>query len=238
MASVNARTLAGQCEGEATPPVTEYCYSRLQKGHIRVVQLMSHPDRDAPIRCQLVEQSLRHPDSRRATCLYEALSYVWGSGNKPLSIFLDKGCLHVTKNLYEALLGLRDRYLPRIIWIDAICINQNDTGEREHQVGMMAEIYARASRVIVWLEEIIVDGDRGGGEVITNCDHALEVISKAATHGRPTEFLHTDREVVATLLRRSWFQRVWVSTKRPIQLAVVINSGCRYCRRLLRLGTS
>lgn len=61
----------------------------------------------------------------------------------------------MTANLHSALLHLRpangdDR---RPLWIDAICINQNDREERSQQVAMMREIYASATQVIIWLGE-------------------------------------------------------------------------------------
>ncbi|KLU88500.1 hypothetical protein MAPG_07485 [Magnaporthiopsis poae ATCC 64411] len=41
--------------------------------------------------------------------------------------------------------------VPRHVWIDAICINQDDYSERSRQVGIMAQIYQRSLMTIVWL---------------------------------------------------------------------------------------
>lgn len=57
----------------------------------------------------------------------------------------------VTKNLGAALQKLRLPDGARKIWIDALCINQDDVLERNEQVRLMGEIYSRCSRVIVWL---------------------------------------------------------------------------------------
>lgn len=200
----------------SVPPMfyamSAYRFSRLRDGYIRLLRLMPDPNQHAPIQCELFDYPLDHsfPDSRKGTHLYEALSYFWGSNDKRRSIFTDKGCLRVTENLHAALLRLRDRSLPRIIWIDAICIDQGNKKERNHQVQLMAKIYARASRVIVWLEEAAAGGDQADGEAITNGDRALEVIGNAAVHGRPTEFPLNDQDAVLKLLQRSWFQRIWV----------------------------
>ena len=52
-----------------------------------------------------------------------------------------------------ALKALRDKKRPRILWIDALCINQSDIEERSSQVAFMSSVYSRAVRVIVWLGE-------------------------------------------------------------------------------------
>ncbi|KAK5629540.1 hypothetical protein RRF57_005255 [Xylaria bambusicola] len=203
----NATTMLG-FQTTTGPPrhVPTYCYPPLRDGYIRLLLLLPpHPDQCDSIRCQLIEYPLQ--DSWKGTHPYEALSYSWGSEKKPRSIFIDgeyKSYLCVTENLHAALLRLRDCSLPRILWIDAICINQDNNEERTRQVQFMAKIYARASRVIVWLEEETPDR-----KDITNGDRALEIISDAAVHDRPTESPR-DQDAVLTLLERSWFQRIWL----------------------------
>ena len=59
--------------------------------------------------------------------------------------------LHVTPNLHSALEQLRLPDQSRVLWIDAICINQGDTSERNQQVSYMAEIYQKAAHVCIWL---------------------------------------------------------------------------------------
>jgi hypothetical protein len=84
---------------------------------------------------------------------YEALSYTWGTAtNIPITINNEHGFL-VTENLAAALRRLRRTVEPRWLWIDAICIDQNNTAERGQQVAMMGEIYKRANAVLIWLGE-------------------------------------------------------------------------------------
>ena len=186
-----------------------YHDSRLSEGYIRLLRLMPHRDEHAPIQAQLFDYLLL--DSGKGTHLYEALSYVWGSEEKPQSVYTDKGCIPITTNLHMALRCLRDCSLDRIIWVDAICINQDDTHERNSQVQSMAKIYARASRVIVWLEETTASGGQVHGEATTDGGRALKVLCKAA-NGQPTKSSNneTDKQAILTLLQRSWFQRIWV----------------------------
>jgi hypothetical protein len=83
---------------------------------------------------------------------FEALSYVWGSQEDLKQITCNKVSLSVTKNLFEALMALRDGIdEDRYLWVDAICINQNDSAEKAFQVRNMLTIYEKAVRVIAWL---------------------------------------------------------------------------------------
>ena len=84
---------------------------------------------------------------------YEALSYTWGTAaDFPITINNEHGFL-VTKNLAAALRRLRRGVEPRWLWIDAICIDQNNATERGQQVAIMGEIYKRANVVLIWLGE-------------------------------------------------------------------------------------
>jgi hypothetical protein len=156
---------------------------------------------DARIRCQLFDYLLQ--DSGKRTHQYEALSYVWGSSDKPRSILIDERDLPITVNLHEALLSLRDPYIERIIWIDAICINQGDKEERAQQVQFMAKVYSKASRVVVWL-----------GQAAKGSDHALEQILNAADDESPKPSNNeTNQQPIPDLLQRPWFQRIWVKAQ-------------------------
>jgi hypothetical protein len=97
---------------------------------------------------------------------YEALSYTWGDPKGELcevpakgdtsrlcDIKIDKHRAKVTYNLHAALLQLRYRKLPRVVWVDAICIDQKNDAEKSEQVQLMAKIYSQASKVLVWLGE-------------------------------------------------------------------------------------
>jgi hypothetical protein len=80
-------------------------------------------------------------------------SYTWAGDEKPCSITIKEQNLDVAANLYAAPLHLRDRSLERIIWIDAICIDQENMEERGQQVFLLAMIHSKAHCVLVWLGE-------------------------------------------------------------------------------------
>jgi hypothetical protein len=71
----------------------------------------------------------------------------------------------VTKNCKLALCYLRKEESGRVLWVDAICINQKDDKERGHQVGMMRDVYSKATEVLIWLGE--ASKDLGSSDPVT-----------------------------------------------------------------------
>jgi hypothetical protein len=87
---------------------------------------------------------------------YDAISYSWGMDDGSGDAFLltlDDKPFYITQNLWDGLRRIRRCKEPVRIWIDAVCINQNDDAEKSVQVLMMADIYAGAENVHVWLGE-------------------------------------------------------------------------------------
>ncbi|KXT16508.1 hypothetical protein AC579_1338 [Pseudocercospora musae] len=84
---------------------------------------------------------------------FEALSYCWGRADPSYTINVSGERLEVTENLKLALFRLRRSDAVRRLWIDGICINQQDAAEKTAQVKLMRDIYEKAHRTIVWLGE-------------------------------------------------------------------------------------
>lgn len=200
---------------QSTMPDAEYpdCYREpLSAYTIRLLRLLPGQDEHGPIHCSLFHYSL--PESTGSpTDSYEALSYVWGGSSKHRSIFIRQPTssndheLPVTDNLYDALLQLRAQCSDRLIWIDAVCINQEDVREKEQQIQFMARIYAQAKQVIVWLGNATEDGDR-----------ALQEIHVAGTKTMDSSGYLMDETVegaMHALLNRPWFRRIWVRKTHP-----------------------
>ncbi|OAG10045.1 uncharacterized protein CC84DRAFT_1071083, partial [Paraphaeosphaeria sporulosa] len=83
---------------------------------------------------------------------YEALSYVWGEdSDDTLPISLGGKTVQIRRNLHLALRGIRDPDCERILWIDALCINQGDVEERYTQVAIMGDIYSKAYCVLAYI---------------------------------------------------------------------------------------
>ncbi|KAJ4991558.1 heterokaryon incompatibility protein [Stagonosporopsis vannaccii] len=132
---------------------------------------------------------------------YEALSYAWGTMPSPLPVLVDV-ChfLTITENLDWALRCLRYRsQYNRVLWIDALCINQNDLEERKHQVQLMRDIYRSASDVVIWLG---ADENRELGRLLR---HIIYGVAPASL-----DHIQMLKEDVIHLSRLPWFSRVWV----------------------------
>jgi hypothetical protein len=181
------------------------------------------------------------PTFRVSQLKYEALSYTWGSADDQVTIQVKspsrpgirkkKSSLIIRRILHEALKHLRDEANPRILWIDAISINQDDLDERSHQVTRMGDIYRHAHRVVVWLGtespkstltmrtlayigdqiEFTKDASITSAPNCTETDwYSIIDASRIASDPRTWRAIHN-------LLRRPWFDRLWI--KQEIQLA-------------------
>lgn len=116
-----------------------------QNPHIRLLTLLPAGSEADPIRCSIT------PFDLTTAPAFESLSYCWGDVAQKKPIECNKRPFQVINNLYSALQHLRYKDKERILWIDAICINQEDRDERSAQVVIMRDIYRRAERVLVWL---------------------------------------------------------------------------------------
>jgi hypothetical protein len=149
---------------------------------------------------------------------YEALSYVWGSIEDPIPIQVGLEGMHIliTRNLFEALIHLRYVEQPRVLWVDAICINQGDMAERNAQVARMGDIYRKARQVVVWLGPEENDSSYAMEWIqlvssrISSCDwsQAKVVVESPAESPLPTG--QRVSMALQDLFHRSWFERLWV----------------------------
>ncbi|KAF2750086.1 HET-domain-containing protein, partial [Sporormia fimetaria CBS 119925] len=134
---------------------TRWLYAPLDpsRRQIRLLEILPvwKTDRQTPISARLVIVSLDdEPD-------YSALSYTWGDGTTTNHIIVDGKRIGCTANLHHALNDLRSnpwdviKKTPKRIWVDAVCINQEDLEEKNHQLPLMETIYTKAKVVYCWL---------------------------------------------------------------------------------------
>ena len=135
---------------ESSPKISlePYRYASLNadKKEIRLIRASSWNQDEDILAFEVTSVSLDAPPE------YTALSYVWGSSEKVASVMLDGRPLPVTGSLYRLLTRarvLRDAYM----WVDAICINQEDISERNAQVQLMGDVYSNASKVATYVGE-------------------------------------------------------------------------------------
>lgn len=168
---------------------------------------------------------------------YETLSYAWGDPELSESIICDGKRLRVTKNLYAALLRLRQSHALVPLWIDAICIDQNNTSERTKQVRLMKQIYENAKQVVVWLGEE-VESDKDAFEALHSLNRFLLDFGKdqrnwaevqgISSFGDTLQHLNFESpgfRALDSLFQRPWFMRAWVAQEVIVAPRALVTCG-------------
>ncbi|ETS83721.1 hypothetical protein PFICI_05597 [Pestalotiopsis fici W106-1] len=190
--------------------------------------LRLHPATTPHIEIDIIHASLKEAKIR----LYEAVSYVWGSSQLVSSVYVQGSYLNVTNNLELVLRDLRYPHDERWLWIDGICINQNDQHDHEkkeknHQVKQMARIYSKATRVLVHLgrptsltpvlrdtlvelEELEVLSDLQGDELTESDARTVWQRVSRILGESYVDFQYRIRQAVEEVLGHPWFTRIWV----------------------------
>ncbi|KAI0881513.1 HET-domain-containing protein [Annulohypoxylon maeteangense] len=190
-------------------------------------------------RGQPLECILKHGDIGNSPP-YEAISYVWGDTRDKVNIICNGKPLIISANLDAVLRHFRFPSDKRTLWVDAVCINQNDDEERGRQVGRMKDIYSKAMEVLIWLGEEGEDSDAGitvASDIAQACRQyisgggSLETISFNESpvqrlFGRfrdKSEF--TRLEAFAKIIKRLWFTRVWVVQELALATKATVFCG-------------
>jgi heterokaryon incompatibility protein (HET) len=155
-------------------------YPPLEQGNKTIRVLEIHPGRKRDkVRCSLRICSL--PPAAETS--YESLSYCWGDAHNKVPILLNSECFGVTRNLHAALVRLRLTTETRRLWVDAICINQDDDAEKSEQVQLMRDIYRYGNRTLVWLGTGSMSSTRRGFQLISKLMKAQETKTKKSIPG-------------------------------------------------------
>ncbi|KAK3901870.1 heterokaryon incompatibility protein-domain-containing protein, partial [Staphylotrichum tortipilum] len=99
------------------------------------------------MRCSLVHHDLDGPDP----VSFEAISYRWAGSDKTSIVDFGGKVLPIPTSAYDVLRSRVSLWRTRLVWIDAICVNQDDKDDKNQQVRLMRDIYSKAARTIVWL---------------------------------------------------------------------------------------
>jgi hypothetical protein len=240
---------------------------------IRLIEIQ--PDHtETPIRCKFHIADLSdYPH-------YTALSYTWGPPAPTQEIFINGYPVQIRANLWHAIRSIRKKvhaelsspisewvgfgdgkhlsyqWTPRYYWIDAICIQQSDVRERNHQVGIMGSIFSQAEVVLVWLgsecdgsTEAITEIQRGCNKddnVVNNDDDDDENNDNDDDDESDSEsignFDPKIRKAKIALLNRSYWSRLWIvqeivmASKRLVLCGDVVCSWTLLKRAVDRLA--
>ncbi|KAH7419577.1 heterokaryon incompatibility protein-domain-containing protein [Cadophora sp. MPI-SDFR-AT-0126] len=245
-----------------------YQYSPLSQDEIRLIRLFPGPVAAEKIEVEMIH-AIKAPD-----LVYEALSYAWGDPEQTDSVQVKEKTDHLAKeinrmslkeqkgisdsfsvlpiahNLTIALRHLRTAEETRVIWVDAICINQENDAEKSREVLQMGAVFSNAKNVVVWLGPSSQDSTLalktlarlGEGVVYDPANHDIEYNTKAWA-----ETLESDKQAlraefpswvaIGSLLRREWFERLWVFQEIALASSAIVVVGEYYIDwELFRLG--
>ena len=208
---------------------SDHIYKLLAEGSIRLLSVTSIDER---LSCEFSEYRLSHYP------YFEAGSYSWGDNEAIYILHYEGQELRITPNVGEL---IRQLYLwdpPRKVWIDAVCVNQADNTEKEHQVRRMHETYFAAERVLVWLGKAENDSDLAIDGIPALNKRLRYLESKIAPDvrnflGRNLERLGLPEATdpiwppLNNLFRRRWFTRLWVVQEVMLARRITVLCGNR-----------
>jgi Heterokaryon incompatibility protein (HET) len=177
---------------------------------------------DDPIHGNLKRANLRHllPSHQ-----FEALSYTWtdknGNSTRCRTLFLGPAWdeLLITASCDAALRQLRYQDREHVLWVDSICINQEDNEERSHQVRKMCEIYAAAFRVMIYL----------GGD---DADSSIVMGIIAGAHDSHTAAIGDVKQYAVSVFQKffehPYFSRIWIIEEIAMVRSAIVYCGADY----------
>lgn len=204
---------------------TSYAYGTLKHpDSIRILELLPGTP-DMELECRILEVR------RRDRPQFEAISYTWGTNpifRRRIKEVGSDTYIRITNNLYNALKVFRFEDASRSLWVDAVCIDQQDgNAEKNHQVAQMANIYRDATTVLAWL------GKKDASDAIAQL---TEVGENEAFYSRPRRFdldrfkrlvLEVNLVTLINFFEREWFRRIWIIQEMVLAQDLVLFAGTR-----------
>ena len=204
-------------------------YNLLQTGHIRLIHLWR--TQDNRIEAYLNEYPLAEAPE------YKALSYAWGDAHPRVTLWCNNSGWRISATLSLALraimnpLPIESRFT---MWVDQLCINQDDLVEKGAQVRLMGEIFRKAKRVLVWLGQPSLDI-----AIMKACMEMLpdmiKTINESVDELGPDFWFHNraglpdeDHPVwtlLCELITAPWFRRLWTFQEAVVAKEVIVFFG-------------
>ncbi|KAI0153737.1 heterokaryon incompatibility protein-domain-containing protein [Pestalotiopsis sp. NC0098] len=210
-----------------------YKHQPLDAVSFRILRLLPADKLDDTLECEI--QHVPLPKSGIQNISYMALSYVWGKDHtSSCKMIVQDGHIMIRPNLDSALRHLRRRNAIITLWVDALCIDQSNVQERNHQVQHMRQIYETAEETIVYL------GPQDGGNTGLSAWNYLERNSSWVFNEKgekdsdaPTKlnnltaFRGDIHDICNDILPREWFRRLWVLQEFVVSKRVSLQCGNR-----------
>ncbi|PMD30241.1 hypothetical protein L207DRAFT_520360 [Hyaloscypha variabilis F] len=191
---------------------------------IRIIRLLPFGRPNGAVHC--LQETVSLLDKPK----YNAVSYAWGDFTDTVEIICNVTVVQITKAVESALRHLRDK-IPtwdswNDLWIDGLCINQNDLQERSKQVLIMDSIYRQACCTIVWL-----------GEEAEDSAYAMSMIKRLGADSeldgsKPETWLQISDlfeerfwTSIDCLFGRRFWDRLWVLQETTVATGIIIMCG-------------
>lgn len=187
---------------------------RQGENRIRVLRIQPNTNLYANLSCTLEVVSM---DSK-----YIALSYTWGSVYDRADINIGGQVFSATRDLEIALRHLRANSAERVIWIDAICINQGDKSEVSWHMDCMRDVYTKAEGTMIWI-----------GEGNSRSDFTIEHFNNTELDG-PKALLADYKKFekawrgLEELVDRPWWSRLWIVQEAIVSKLPLLVCGRRF----------
>ena len=171
----------------------------VDRREVRLLKLERSTDRARPIVCQHVVVPL---DSRPH---FEAISWCWGERWDAMTISLNAQAYEAPGSVVTLLQALRYPDSDRLLWIDALSIDQRDKAEsrteKSQQIQLMKYIYSLATAVLIWMG----DAPKDVATFITTVMNDTQASIAWATQ-QPFEMISQ----MTGILLLPWWHRLWV----------------------------
>ncbi|KAI0450014.1 HET-domain-containing protein [Xylaria acuta] len=193
-------------------PHLEFLPIDSRRGQIRLLQIAPGQVGE-PIRCSYQIASVDE------NVPYQTLSYVWGEMGGNRTIIVEGTEAELTDNLFDALARIRHETKPRHLWVDALCINQQDGDEKTAQVNMMHRIYANCVQCNIWMGNIdavaigvteaeslrAAEGAIGAVQVLAGIESDSDLPPHLANRGQKIKA----GKALKALMHTQWWSRIW-----------------------------
>ncbi|KAI0528367.1 putative heterokaryon incompatibility protein [Xylaria digitata] len=196
-----------------------YRYSALGPGEIRLLKLSKSTPWD-PIRCELTAIQLEKVPQ------FETISYAWGTQLVMKPLILNGRRFRISERVYDILHDRASCLMTRYIWIDFICINQDDEDEKSSQVQLMRKIYGSSYHTIVWLGYAPDANDAIG--LLAHLRRRMNFDDPVERASRPLTELnieHPSWPALFRLINHDYWSRSWVIQEIAVSKNVIISYG-------------
>lgn len=200
----------------------EWLYRQLPLNGLEIRLLRLEPKKGplVEIRASLIKYNLQ--GRPKDVTSFQALSYTWGHNSFTHNIIVNGVKLSVADNLYSFLQHRQETNQCIDLWVDAICINQNDLLEKNHQIPMMNMIYMRASELIIWLGPPSSDSELAMQSILE--------MGSGSPYDKQTTIKNDVWRAIQSLLERPWWKRIWIVQELTMGAAgVKLGNAAIYC---------